>query len=38
MIITAFRNNFQPEAIEIMKNEANITDARLDELKKQVLV
>jgi len=35
MIIAAIQNNFQPEAIEIMKNTAGVTDTRFDELKKQ---
>ena len=35
MIIAAFQNNFQPEAIETMKKTAGITDTRLTELRKQ---
>ena len=35
MIIAAFQNNFQPEAIETMQKTAGITDTRLAELKKQ---
>ena len=34
MIITAFQNNVNPEAIEAMKKTARITDTRLNELKK----
>ena len=35
MIIAAFQNNFQPEAIETMKKTAGITDMRLAELREQ---
>ena len=35
MIITAFMNNVSAEAIEAMRKNAGITEARLDELKKQ---
>jgi len=38
MIIAAFQNNFQPEAIETMKKTAGITDVRLAELRKQAKV
>ena len=38
MIIAAFQNNVQLEAIESMRNTAGITDARLAELKKQAKV
>jgi hypothetical protein len=34
LIITAFQNSFPPEAIEAMQKKAEITDARLAELKK----
>ena len=35
MIVAAIKNNFQPEAIEIMRTTAGVTDARLIELKQQ---
>jgi len=35
MIIAAIQGNFQPEAIEVMKKTAGVTDARLAELRKQ---
>ncbi|MCL2388670.1 MAG: hypothetical protein FWC89_14155, partial [Defluviitaleaceae bacterium] len=38
MIIAAFQNNVQLEAIESMRNTAGITDIRFAELKKQANV